>query len=149
MIRRTQPEDVDKVYRFICELENTTFDFDEFHHIFNQNINLPNYFYFSALQDDKIVGFISCHIWDLLHHCGPVGEIQEFFVRKEFRNMGIGRLLMHEVLSLSKEMNLHSLEVSFNRKRIENIKGYERMGFKLSHHKLTMKPNDFLNYKLK
>jgi (aminoalkyl)phosphonate N-acetyltransferase len=138
MIRKSHPNDFEMVYRFMCELEETDFDPIEFDTIFKLNLTNPNYFYFSAIEEGKMIGFISCHAQFLLHHCGMVGEIQELFVDRSFRKSGIGRLLISEVSKIAKEKRFKSLEVTSNKKRLENIQVYENCGFTLSHNKFTM-----------
>ncbi len=148
IIRKSISEDAASVYEFICELEGSSFNYLAFCNIFEEHLLNPSAFCFSALENNQVIGFISCRIQNLLHHCGPVGEIQEFFIRKEFRNKGIGRLLMNEVLTVSFALSLQSLEVTFNRKRTDNVKVYENLGFRLTHHKLTMEPAVYMNHKL-
>lgn len=46
MIRKSQFEDLDAVYAFICKLEDAQLDFETFRSIFEQNISNPDFFYF-------------------------------------------------------------------------------------------------------
>jgi (aminoalkyl)phosphonate N-acetyltransferase len=138
MIREARFEDLDSVYRLICKLEDAQFDFETFRSIYDKNIINPDLLYFVAVQNDKIIGFISCHTQYLLHHCGKVGEIQELFIDSDFRNMGLGRLLISEIIKIAKINNFKSLEVTSNKKRTENIQIYEQYGFQLTHNKFTM-----------
>jgi PhnO protein len=84
------------------------------------------------------MGFITFHTQYLLHHIGLVGEIQEFYVTQNFRNKGIGRKLIDEIMEIADQNNLKSIEVTTNKKRIENIAIYENLGFNLSHNKFTI-----------
>ncbi|WP_241775709.1 hypothetical protein [Flavobacterium sp. Root420] len=77
-IRKIQTQDLNFVYKSICELENEELDFEGFAAIFNENIANPNNLYLIAENENEEVGFISFHTQNLLHHCGRVGEIQEF-----------------------------------------------------------------------
>ena len=133
-IRKAEYTDLESIYQFICELENQQFNHETFKLIFNKNIHNPEFAYLVAIIDYNIVGFISFHTQQLLHHCGRVGEIQELYVIKEYRNKGIGKKLIYEV---GKMFNCKSVEVTSNRDRVENIKVYERLGFILSHNKFT------------
>jgi len=138
MIREARFEDLDSVYRFICNLEDSQFDFDTFCSIYNKNIINPDFLYFVAIHNDKIIGFISCHTQYLLHHCGKVGEIQELYIDSDYRNKGFGRLLISEIIKIAKIYNFKSLEVTSNKKRTENVQIYEQYGFQLTHNKFTM-----------
>ncbi|WP_343615343.1 GNAT family N-acetyltransferase [Flavobacterium sp.] len=137
-IRKIERQDLDFVYQSICELETEIFDFEVFSEIFNSNISKPNNVYLIAEDENESLGFITFHIQNLLHHCGLVGEIQEFFIDKNHRGKGIGRKLIDEILKYAQENNLKSIEVTTNKKRIENVAIYENLGFTLSHNKFTI-----------
>jgi len=137
-IRKIERQDLDFVYQSICELENEVFDFEVFSEIFNSNISKPNNVCLIAEDENESLGFITFHIQNLLHHCGLVGEIQEFFIDKNHRGKGVGRKLIDEILKYAQENNLKSIEVTTNKKRIENVAIYENLGFTLSHNKFTI-----------
>lgn len=137
-IRKITINDFDFVYNSICDLGNETFDVNIFKEIFVENISNQNYVYLIAEIEDEKVGLISFHVQNLLHHCGLVGEIQEFYISKSYRGKGVGRSLIHKIIDFSKAHNLKSIEVTTNKKRIENVTVYEGLGFKLSHNKFTI-----------
>ncbi|MEN2486792.1 GNAT family N-acetyltransferase [Flavobacterium sp. B11] len=141
-IRKIEPKDLDFVYKAICELENEVLDFEVFKTIFSENILNPKNLYLIAENENEGVGvgvgFISFHTQNLLHHCGFVGEIQEFFIHQKYRGQGVGRLLINEILDFSEKNNLKSIEVTTNKKRVENVAIYENLGFTLSHNKFTI-----------
>ncbi|MFD1601305.1 GNAT family N-acetyltransferase [Flavobacterium artemisiae] len=137
-IRKVEKQDLDFVYKSICELENDVFDFEVFETIFNENISNPKNVYLIAESENESLGFITFHIQNLLHHCGLVGEIQEFFIDKNHRGKGVGRKLVAEILKYAEENNLKSIEVTTNKKRVENVAIYENLGFTLSHNKFTI-----------
>ncbi|CAA9203709.1 Aminoalkylphosphonate N-acetyltransferase [Flavobacterium bizetiae] len=137
-IRKIQKQDLDFVYKAICELENEVLDFEIFEAIFNENISNPKNLYLIAENEIEALGFISFHTQNLLHHCGLVGEIQEFFIHEKYRGQGVGRLLINEIKDFAEENNLKSIEVTTNKKRVENVAKYESLGFTLSHNKFTI-----------
>ncbi|MGA6119021.1 GNAT family N-acetyltransferase [Sphingobacterium anhuiense] len=137
-IRRIESTDFDFVYDCLCALENEILDKEIIEEIFNNNIKNPNYYYLIAENLDGKMGFITFHTQYLLHHSGLVGEIQEFYVTQNFRNIGIGRKLIDEIMEIANQNNLKSIEVTTNKKRIENIAIYENLGFNLSHNKFTI-----------
>ncbi|MBF4465995.1 GNAT family N-acetyltransferase [Flavobacterium sp. LC2016-12] len=137
-IRKIQTSDLDLVYKSICELENEELDFEVFAAIFNENLANPNNFYLIAEKDNEGVGFISFHTQNLLHHCGRVGEIQEFFISEKHRGKGIGRQLIEKIMQYAEEHKLQSIEVTTNKRRVENVMIYENLGFTLSHNKFTI-----------
>jgi len=137
-IRKVEKQDLDFVYKSICELENQVLDFEVFKAIFNENISNPNNLYLLAENEIERVGFISFHTQNLLHHCGLVGEIQEFFIHQNYRGQGIGRQLINEIMHYADQNKLKSIEVTTNKKRTENVLIYENLGFTLSHNKFTI-----------
>lgn len=138
IVRKTESNDLDIIYRFICDLENEVLDFQLFKIIFEENTQNSNYIYWVAELDYEVVGIISFHTQKLLHHCGIVGEIQEFYINPNFRNQGIGKLLIQEVKAYAKANNFKSIEVTSNKRRTENVQVYEHLGFRLSHNKFTI-----------
>jgi PhnO protein len=137
-IRKVEKQDLDFVYKSICELENEILDFGVFTKIFNENISNRNNLYLLAENENEGVGLISFHTQNLLHHCGLVGEIQEFFINKNYRGKGIGRQLMQKIMDYVDKNNLKSIEVTTNRRRVENVMIYENLGFGLTHNKFTI-----------
>ncbi|BFM42614.1 hypothetical protein CFS9_12550 [Flavobacterium sp. CFS9] len=137
-IRKIQNLDLDFVYKAICELENETLNFEIFEAIFNENISNAKNLYLIAENETEGLGFISFHTQNLLHHCGLVGEIQEFFIHQKHRGEGVGRLLINEVLNFAEQHSLKSIEVTTNKRRVENVLIYENLGFTLSHNKFTI-----------
>lgn len=137
-IRKVENGDLNFVYKAICELENEVLDFEVFQKIFNENISNPKNLYLIAEKGTEGLGFISFHTQNLLHHCGLVGEIQEFFIHQKYRGQGVGRLLINKILDFAEQHNLKSIEVTTNKKRVENVAIYENLGFTLSHNKFTI-----------
>ncbi|WP_427875453.1 GNAT family N-acetyltransferase [Flavobacterium sp. MMS24-S5] len=137
-IRKVENHDLDFVYKSICELENEVLDFEVFEMIFNENISNQKNLYLIAENVTGGLGFISFHTQNLLHHCGLVGEIQEFFIHQKYRGQGVGRLLINEILDFAQKNSLKSIEVTTNKKRVENVAIYENLGFTLSHNKFTI-----------
>ena len=137
-IREVENGDLDFVYKALCELENEELDFEVFKEIFYENISNPKNLYLIAENESEGVGFISFHTQNLLHHCGLVGEIQEFFIHKDHRGKGIGRQLIEKIMQFSDLNNLKSIEVTTNKRRVENVLIYENLGFGLTHNKFTI-----------
>jgi len=137
-IKKVKTQDLDFVYKSICELENEELDFEVFAAIFNENIANPNNLYLVAENENQGLGFISFHTQNLLHHCGRVGEIQEFFINENHRGKGIGKQLVEKILQYAEENKLKSIEVTTNKRRVENVMIYENLGFTLSHNKFTI-----------
>jgi PhnO protein len=137
-VRRVEKGDFEFIYNSLCELENEIFDKRELEKVFHENIANPNNLYLLAEGEFEKFGFITFHTQGLLHHSGRVGEIQEFYIVSHYRNQGMGRQLMEAVLNYANQNELKSIEVTTNRKRIENTAIYENLGFRLTHNKFTI-----------
>jgi len=135
-IKIAQPEDVDFVYQCICDLENQLFDKTTFASIYDENISNTNIIYLIAYAE-KPVGFLSCHIQPLLHHCGLVAEIQELYVIEEKRNQKIGSQLLQGLKKKLKDKNVVRLEVISNMKRLDTHRFYEREKFTRTSYKFV------------
>lgn len=141
IIRPAIPEDVQEVYRFVCELEEIIFDTDLFYQYYMANISKPDHHYLVAVIDDEPAGFISCHGQVLLHHLGKVYEIQELYVDKAHRGKGIGKLLTEHLIRILDNEPYDMLEVASGFRRTEAHEFYKRIGFSQSHYKFTKKGN--------
>lgn len=136
-IRPAKWTDVLVVYAFLCELEEAPLDQTKFWAVFRRNLANPDVHYLVAEQVGSIVGFVSCHIQDLLHHNGKVAEIQELFVCPEHRNARVGGHLLDAVTALASREGCVNLEVTTNQRRTDAIRFYERAAFQRSHYKLV------------
>ena len=136
-IRKAEIKDLPEVYRLICLLEETDLTFAVFKSFFEANIKNPDCYYLVAGNKETIIGFISCHVQKLLHHCGKVAEIQEMFVDQRYRQLGIGKQLIETMETILKSASCVSLEVTANNKRLDAHKFYENAGFIHSHIKFV------------
>jgi PhnO protein len=136
-IRPARIADGATIYLFLCELENQALDRSAFDTVFARNLTTPTILYRVAEEDNELVGFVSCHVQYLLHHTGPVGEIQELYVRPAFRNQRIGRHLLTALETELAPLLLTSLEVTTNGQRTDAIRFYESLAFQPTHLKLV------------
>lgn len=137
VIRQAVDTDVAAIHKFVCELEEQSFDFDLFEVIYKNNIQRPDNIYLVATVNNLAVGYISCHGQMLLHHLGKVYEIQELFVKEEHRGKRIGETLIRALKERLAPEKYASLEVTTNKHRTDTIRFYERCGFDLTHVKFT------------
>jgi PhnO protein len=133
-IRNARVADMLTVYEQICDLEEKALNINYFQKKFNANIFNKNIIYLVAVSPNKEkIGFISCHIQDLLHHDKRVAEIQELYVDKKFRKLGAGSLLVKSLINKLKTKNCESLEVTAQNKRRKTHQFYSKIGFQQSH----------------
>lgn len=136
-IRLAGTKDFETVYRFINLLEDETFDETTQQLLFAENIANPNIIYLLAFANEMPVGLLSCHIQNLLHHAGKVGEIQEMYVDASARSLGVGKKLIDRLKVIAQERNVVQLEVTSSFKRADAHRFYERENFIFTHKKFT------------
>ena len=79
--------------------------------------------YFIAFVDDKRAGYVGC--WLTL----PNADILNLFVSSEYRGLGIGKLLMKEVIDICLEKNIEALTLEVNVNNKYARKMYQDLGF--------------------
>lgn len=111
-------EDLDKIKN------NLETDFDDFwnYNTLKSELGNPISHYIVAKRNEQIIGFAG--ILDTVDQM----EITNIVVKKNFRNKGIGNMLLKHLINLSKEKSSIYLEV--NEKNKSAIKLYEKNGFK-------------------
>ncbi len=128
-IRPATFSDFDAIYSFVCGLEETIFDKDELRRCYESCLNKENHYYLIALDDDRPIGFISCHGQVLMHHCGMVYEIQELYVLPDRRSLGAGKQLLQAMELLLAVKDYKLLELASNMKRTDAHRFYENNGY--------------------
>jgi (aminoalkyl)phosphonate N-acetyltransferase len=137
-IRQANMEDSERIFKFICELEETDFDYSIFEKYYKANLTNEDNIYLVAVNNNNmVIGYLSCHGQLILHHLSKVFEIQELFVEKEYRNQQIGQRLIEQLEDILKKKNHSFLEVATNIKRLNTHKFYNKCGFTQSHYKFT------------
>lgn len=136
-IRGALKEDAKTVYRFMCELEDTQFDYSQFEENYFKILDNPNTIYMVAEEDDKVIGLLSCHGQFLLHHMDMVFEIQELYVDEDYRSQKAGQLLIERLEAILKEQGYKFLEVASNIKRTDAHRFYLKNGFGQTHYRFT------------
>ncbi len=102
-------------------------DFDDFwnYNILKEELKSSNSKYIIAKTNDgEIIGFAGIKI--ILDNA----DIMNIVVKKSCRNQGVGNLLLSNLISLCKELNLSSLTLEVNEDNLPAIHLYETFGFK-------------------
>lgn len=124
------------VFAFITALEKEDFDKDDFLKIYKRNISNKDNIYLLAWHK-KPVGYLSCHIQNLLHHCAEVAEIQEMYVLIDKRGQGIGRALLDQLKSMLRKRNVKRLEVTSQVTRRQAHQFYLAENFRMTSKKFV------------
>lgn len=140
MIRFEQalPEDFEFAYSCICELEQQTFDQNQFKTIFNELSNSPQSFVYIIYRNNTPAGLVHLYIQYQMHHNGKVGEIVEFIVMPPYRNEGIGKAALDFIKKMALEQKCVLLELDSHKIREDAHRFYSSNGMQKSHFKFTL-----------
>lgn len=120
----------DMINNGVRRLDKNTLKKSLFKEIFFNNLKNSDIFYLVAGNKKEIVAFASLHIQNLLHHCGKVAEIQEIYVKPQFRHKGIGGKLLQKLRKIAKTKRCVRFEVSSGIKDKNARKFYESHNMK-------------------
>ncbi len=87
------------------------------------------YIKLTAYDGDKVVGWAYLYIIQNDRHDEPYGFLENVYVEKEFRNKGIGRQLVEEVVEEAKNRGCYKLLGTSRHSNTDAHKFYEKMGF--------------------
>lgn len=106
--------------------DNLISDFDDFwnYSIFKSELESDSSHYLVVKDNSKIIGFAGIKV--ILSDA----DIMNIVVKKDFRNQGVGSLLLKELINLSKSLNIKNLFLEVNEKNTPAISLYNKFGFK-------------------
>ncbi len=138
-LRKAEKRDQSSVYGLICQLVGFEFDKKSFETTFQKNMKKDSVFYWVIENNESVIGFVSLHIQELLHHQKRVAEVQELCIHEKFTGMGFGKLLLNEAIQEAERQNCEIIELAASNKRVEAHRFYERERWERSHYKFTRK----------
>lgn len=102
-------------------------EFDDFwnYNILKEELNSPNSCYIVAFLNNEIVGFAG------IKFIVNEADIMNIVTKKTFRNQGIGKLLLENLIQLSKSLNLTSITLEVNEENAPAIHLYKKFGFEI------------------
>lgn len=125
--------------------DNLISDFDDFwnYSVFKSELESDSSHYLVVKDNSKIIGFAGIKV--IL----PDADIMNIVVKKDFRNQGVGSLLLKELINLSKSLNVKNLFLEVNEKNTPAILLYNKFGFKkISTRKNYYKDNNAIVMKI-
>ena len=130
-------DNLDDVYKLLCELEDEVLDKSIFAEIYKDNVNNKSIHYILAIVESNVIGFGSLHIQKLLHHCSNIAEVQEIIISKNQQGSGIGTMIFDELKRIATSSGCLQLEVCCNLSRSKSHEFYLKQGMEKSHYKFT------------
>ena len=113
-------------------------EFDDFwnYNVFKNELHNKNSRYIVAKQNNEIVGFAG--IWIAIDEA----HITNIVTRKDLRNLGIGSLLLNNLIILCNNLNLKSITLEVNEFNSSAINLYKKFGF----NNLGIRKNYYKNF---
>lgn len=139
VIRMACEGDEQGIYQLVCELEQQTFDRDEFGRRFRVQLADPRMHCLVFEIAGGVAGYLNLRIDRHLHHAGPTAEILEFIVGPTVRGGGIGTRMFSCAREVAEQEGCEQIELSSRLTRIDAHRFYERQGMVKTHAGLTMR----------
>lgn len=137
-IRRCTIDDVNDIYRLICQLEEAKMSYTKFEIAYKNKLSDEKNYYLVVLIDEKIVGFISINIDYQLHHENKVATIEELITDSEYRGQGLGKALVVYAKALAIDNYCDVIELTSNFTRTNAHQFYQNNGFDKSSYKFKL-----------
>lgn len=118
---------------------NLISDFDDFwnYSILKSELENSNSYYIVVKDNSNIVGFAGIKL--VIPDC----DIMNIVVKKDFRNQGLGSLLLKNLINLAKSLGVRNIFLEVDEKNAPAISLYNKYGFKtISKRKNYYKEND-------
>ena len=122
-IGKMEIEDIDDV----MEVERKSFTIPWSRASFEQEIlDNKHAVYITAKHNHKVVGYSG--MWCVVDEV----HVTNIAVHPDYRRMGIGKLLIEEMIRFANEMNMHSMFLEVRESNITAQKLYRKLGFKVT-----------------
>lgn len=135
--RKSTSYDCEKIYSFICDLEERIFPFEKFKKIYFDQLSSKNYYCIVCENHNEIIAFLNLRFEEQLHHCECIAEIMEFSVKSAYRSKGLGKQMLNEAIHVAKEYGCSQIEVACNQLRTNTHRFYMREGMNNFHYKFS------------
>ncbi len=97
--------------------------------VIEKGLKSDNQIYICATDDEKIIGYCSLTVKNNLWMTANLGNVDELVVDNDYRNRGVGKLLMNEIEKIAKEYDCRRLELDSAFHRIIAHDFYNKLGF--------------------
>lgn len=92
-------------------------------------IESPNSFMDLVISEEKIIGFITYSVRDVVRYPKPILEVEELYVHPDYRRHGLGKKLMEHVLEYAKSIPCQYIFLASAKERKEAHEFYKALGF--------------------
>jgi ribosomal protein S18 acetylase RimI-like enzyme len=129
-IRKLTIEDLDGLIKLLEQLwPGKSIDTNAVKRIIKKGLSSDYQVYICATDSKKLIGYCSLTIKNNLWTFANLGNIDELVVDSEYRNQGIGKLLMNEIEQTAKKHECKRLELDSAFHRTNAHAFYEKLRF--------------------
>lgn len=115
----------------------------QYYTAFNEIDNDKNNYLIVIEDEHKIIGTSQLTIIPYLtYQGGKRGQIEGVRVDENYRGRGIGKLMLAWAINKAREASCHVIQLTMDKKRLETIEFYKKLGFIASHEGLKLHLND-------
>ncbi len=86
-------------------------------------------FVYVALDEDRLIGFATLSIRDVIRYPRPIAELDEIFILEEYRKHGVGKNLMKIIEEKAVELDCQGIFIESNINHTVAHKFYETLGY--------------------
>lgn len=86
-------------------------------------------FLYLAIDDEKMVGFVSFSTRNVVRYSRPIAELDELFVLERYRKQGVGRVLMEKAEKEAKSFGCYRIFIESHYDHKPAHKLYESLGY--------------------
>lgn len=120
-------------YKGLMQLYNDFVGYDRYSNYDNDSFKKvfvnPNNFIFVAEDNDKLIGFATFSIRNVIRYPKQIAELDELFVLQSYREKGIGKKLMQHVEEKAKELDCYRIFIESHYDHKTAHKFYEGLGY--------------------
>ena len=101
-----------------------------------ENINKDPNQELNVVEDEnaEIIGTLQMSYLQYLTYQGGIrAQIEAVRIREDLRGKGVGKILFEWAIERAKQKKAHVLQLTTDKKRLDAIQFYEKLGFKASH----------------
>ena len=139
--RKANSQDLEEIINLLIDddlgkLRQKSFEdnIEKYTDVFEKINNDSNQYIVIVELDNKIMG--TCHLTfmqSLTFNGSLRVNIEAVRVKKDFRDLGIGKLMIKKSIEIAKENGVKIIQLTTNKSRIKAKKFYEDLGFEASH----------------
>lgn len=129
-IRKAKLDDIEGIFELLNELYAGKIEYNIFSKIYMEKLNDCNNYYIVAIENKKIIGILISEISYKLHKSKKVSFIEDLIVNEQYRNRGIGKLLIEDAIRYAKKLECEVVELTSYITNENAHRFYEKNGFK-------------------